>query len=659
VAVPAALPKNGIPRNGSLIILVPSSFRLKARMAHSQPIAVVEREQSLAGSCAVRGGELRRSSQSIGAQSMRSPANMDIIQIDISTKCHHKCSNCTRLIAHQPRREDMPLEAFERAVKSMAGWQAPNRVIGIIAGEPTLHSNFEKISRRFAELWGGPLTDNGRHPIADFNAFAIERMFDRSTGRGLWTSLGQGFYRHYETIMEVYGHWNPNTHESGGRHQALLITRDDYCKATGTSQDEWLANRDKCWVQNMWSATINDKGAYFCEVAAAIDRLYFLGQHAWPVEHGWWQRTPDDFTDQLELCNFCALAQAGPAQLDTLERDIISTQHLDLLAKSGSPALKKKQYELFDAGYHTEQRRIVRQDNYVGDGRRVGVGNTTAFPKRLSGVLVSVGYGKLLAQTLPHNVPQFDELIVVTTAEDLESQDIAIRCGAKLVLSNRCYDDDHAFNKGRMLNDALASLSDPDWVLLTDADIFLNTGLRAFILNHALNPGCMYYTARHDRSKVANQPDSVNMEPNGYFQLFHPRAQTIRGRWPRPMCEEFCSAGSIDSWFWQQWAANKLIPIPDLKVEHLSGQWLGENWNGIEKRKGKWLQLGVLTTKGFSTFLQMTALPDVIKLTDTLYGQSVVIETKDFERYVRLVPSGLEFLGKDIGFRHIHVAYRE
>ena len=31
---------------------------------------------------------------------MRSPAEMDIVQIDISTKCHLACSNCTRLIPH-------------------------------------------------------------------------------------------------------------------------------------------------------------------------------------------------------------------------------------------------------------------------------------------------------------------------------------------------------------------------------------------------------------------------------------------------------------------------------------------------------------------------------------------------------------------------------
>jgi hypothetical protein len=589
---------------------------------------------------------------------MRSPVDMDIVQIDISTKCHLKCSNCTRLIPHQPTRDDMKLEAFEQAVKSMEGWQAPGRVIGVIAGEPTLHHEFEQLSRRFAEIWGGPLTGNGKQPIKDFNQFATERLFDRSTGRGLWTSLGAGFYKHYETIMEVYGHWNPNTHESGGHHQALLITREDYCKSTGLSDDQWLVNRDKCWVQNMWSATVNDKGAYFCEVAASIDRLYFGGSHAWPVEHGWWQRKPEDFKDQLDLCNYCGLAQPGPSQLDILERDIVSEQSRDLLKKAGSPAIKKGNYELFDVAQHTQKRTVDRPDNYVGEPRRVGIGHSSTKPKKLSGVLVCVGYSHQLSQTLPKNVGLFDELVVVTTAEDLPTQALVKEHGASLVISNRCFDDDHSFNKGRMLNDGLAALKDPDWVILTDADITLNPQTRDFLFSHSLNPGCLYFTGRHDHAPVANQSDAVNMEPNGYFQLFHPRALAIRGHWPKPVSEEFCSAGSVDTWFCQQWPLDKMVPIPELCVEHEASRSLGQNWNGIEQSNGKWRQLGVLTTNGFATFLQMSQLPNVIKLTDTLYGQSIIIETGAVNSYVRVVPTGLEFLGRNVGRSHIHVAYK-
>ena len=591
---------------------------------------------------------------------MRSPKDMDIVQIDISTKCHLKCSNCTRLIPHQPKREDMELENFERNVKSMEGWNAPGRVIGIIAGEPTLHSNFEKISRRFAELWGGPVTDNGRLPIKDFNHFATERLFDRSTGRGLWTSLGSGFYKHYETIMEVYGHWNTNTHESGGRHQALLISRDDYKAATGMSDDEWVQNRDKCWVQNMWSASMNDKGAYFCEVAASIDRLYFNGKHAWPVEHGWWQRKPEDFGAQLDLCNYCGLAQPGPAQLDLLERDIVSKQNRDMLAKAGSPAVKKGQYEMFDPALHMEKRVVEKRDNYVGDDRRVGIGNRSTKPHKLSGVVVSVNYGDRLADTLPKNIKLFDQFVVVTSPEDTLTQKVAEEHGATVVLSSRCYEDDHSFNKGRMLNEGLAALKDPDWVILTDADITLNPGTRDFVMENSFNPGCLYFTARQDHSPVAGQNAVVNMEPNGYFQMFNPKALVVRDRFPRFVCEEFCSAGSVDSWFWQQWPRDKVVFVPDLMVQHFASERLGANWNGVAQaqQSGKWRQLGVLTKQGISSFLEMDQFPETLKLTDTRYGQSIICDTRDINTYVKVSPAGLEFMGKQLDWCHIHVAYR-
>lgn len=592
---------------------------------------------------------------------MRSPADMDIVQIDISTKCHLRCSNCTRMIPHQPSREDMPVETFETAVKSMEGWNAPNKLIGIIAGEPTIHSDFEKISRRFSELWGGDDTPNGKAPIRDFNQFAMERLFDRSNGRGLWTSLGAGFYKHYETIMEVYSHWNTNTHESAGQHQALLITRKDYQETTGMSDEQWELNRDDCWVQKLWSATINDKGAYFCEVAGALDRLYFNGKHAWGVEQGWWQRTPEDFKDQLDLCNYCALAQPGPSQLDILERDIISPQSRDMLKKIGSPAVKKDKFEIFDRAFHTEKRQVETRDNYVGDegkGRRVGIGHNSTKPKKLSGVVVSVGYGDDLAETLPHNIALFDEMVVVTSSDDARTQALAKEHGATLVISDRCFEDEHAFNKGRMLNDGVAALKDPDWLLFTDADIILAPQTRELFFAHSWNPGCLYFTGRKDRTPVMGQNDRVNMEPNGYFQLFHPKATAIRDRWPKPLCEEFCSAGGIDSWFWQQWRRDNLIAIPEFAVEHLSSRTLGQNWNGVQPRDGAWRQLGILTTQGFSSFLQMEHLPDVLKLTDTLYGQSVVIELKDLNSYARIVPTGLEFMGKELGGSHIHVAFK-
>ncbi|MBR3458419.1 MAG: hypothetical protein IKH16_09765, partial [Selenomonadaceae bacterium] len=110
-------------------------------------------------------------------------------------------------------------------------------------------------------------------------------------------------------------------------------------KDLGMPDEVWLPLRDKCWVQNEWSASITPKGAFFCEIAAALDML-FDGPGGWKVEPGWWKRTPEEFGDQLHWCEMCGFA------LDTFmrdakeEQDDVSPTLYEKLKAIGSPRLK-------------------------------------------------------------------------------------------------------------------------------------------------------------------------------------------------------------------------------------------------------------------------------------------------------------------------------
>lgn len=588
---------------------------------------------------------------------MRSPSEMDIVQIDITARCHLRCSNCTRGVAHYAKPWEMSLPQFDIAVRSMDGWYKPGNVLGIIGGEPTLHSEFEQIARAFMAMFGGPPTRNARQPIADMQQFVQERLFDRSNGRGLWTSLGPAFYKHFETIVECFSHFNTNTHESAGLHQAMWISRKDYCATTGTSDDEWVANRDKCWVQNMWSATINDRGSYFCEVAGTIDRLLYDGKHAWPVEQGWWQRTPDDFKDQIHLCDHCSLAQPCPSRVDAIERDIVSPSNLVQLEVVGSPAVRKGRVDVFDASFE-EKRTIDTKDNYVGDGVRVSPENRDAHPKRLALVVTCLGRGEELWVTMDRNSVMFDDAVVATFDNEtthLSNHARTVSCPL---------DMESAFNKGRLINTAIESLKNPDWILLSDADIILHPDTGKFLRSHVLNPGCLYYTDRHDVTAadidkpIGQVHGSISREPNGYFQLFNRRALAIRDRWPRVMSESFCSAGGIDSWFMQQWPADKRIHLPNIPVRHiLHGTELGAGWNGAHSDRPCWRQIGMLTNRGLMLLPGATNNPRTmrVKLTDTKDARSTIVEPGQAWP-VRTDADGLWFDGQHIGHCHIHVA---
>src|SRR5207253_301479 len=141
-------------------------------------------------------------------------------------------------------------------------------------------------------------------------------------------------------------------------------------------------------------------------------------------------------------------------------------------------------------------------------------------------------------------------------------------CAFRLVVSDRCYENDDAFNKGKMLNDGLKAIDRPDWIIFTDADIYLSKKLPEYLKTHALNPGVLYGTARYDLDQ-SNLRDATCNEPNGYFQLFNRRALALRERWPAAMSENFCSAGGIDSWFMQQFPPDKRVQIPELAVRHI------------------------------------------------------------------------------------------
>jgi hypothetical protein len=584
---------------------------------------------------------------------MKAPLDSHLIRILVTQNCPKSCSNCQDLAPYAPKDHFMGLDRFAQSVDSLRKWMRPGRVLGVAGGEPTLHPEFEELSLSLQEQLNLPNRTNSRTPIADLNDLALGRLMERDGVVGLWTSLGEGFYRHYETILDVYGHVNIETHGSGKRHQAVMIDRGDYGAVTGQSDEQWLANRDACPTQRAFGPAINDRGAYFCGVAASLDRLLFAGAHAWAPEHDWWKRKVKDFDRQLTLCDYCALAQSVPAQVDKLERDILGRSAQARLA----PLAPTQKYELFSPIHRVGSQVLNDHPFAQGATLRVEPGHASIKPRKLSCVLVSVGYGQALAETLPHNRPLFDQIVVVTTPEDETSRRVAEECGATLVLSRRCFDDDHAFNKGRMLNDGLAALDDPDWVVFTDADILMSDSLRAFVMGNALNPGCLYFTGRKDRTAVFSQHEDANLEPNGYFQLFHPRARSIRHFWPKLVSEEFCSAGSVDSWFFQQWPVNKLILVPELRVEHISSRWLAENWNGIGSKKGRWCQLGLMTVRGLISFRPVKTLPPMLRLTDTIKGEVTMVTPENFYNHVQRTDQGLVYNGRLLGKKHVHIAY--
>lgn len=250
---------------------------------------------------------------------MRSLYEAKAIQVEITNYCSMQCPNCTRFIGHQPKSYFMSLDGIEEALQSLVGFK--NKV-GCMGGEPTLHPEFKEV----CELY---------------------QMYLPKEKRGLWTN-GFNWDKYEDIIRKTFPIknivYNDHSFKYLGYHQPLLIASKDIIK------DEILRKRliDNCWIQKRWSGSINPNGAFFCEVAAAMDLLFDL-KGGWKVERDWWRKKPEDFQDQVDLyCGLCSAAIPFSKEVYKSKLEYASPSILELRGFKRFVIFYNKEYTLED-----------------------------------------------------------------------------------------------------------------------------------------------------------------------------------------------------------------------------------------------------------------------------------------------------------------------
>lgn len=233
---------------------------------------------------------------------MRAILDADTLQIDTTNACVLRCSGCTHLCGHHREPFMMSLEEFKRVVDSLEGY--PN-MVGIIGGEPLLV------------------------PWAAEEFRYLRSKFPREQ-LGLWSVFphGEKYVRLREVIVETFGNILLNDHTRPDiMHAPVLVASGEFFD----NKDDLFVAADACWVQNQWSPSVTDKGAFFCEVAGELDQL-FDGPGGWEVKPGWWKRTPKDFTEQIERwcpkCGACMPLERRSSQEEVCD---ISEGNFELL----------------------------------------------------------------------------------------------------------------------------------------------------------------------------------------------------------------------------------------------------------------------------------------------------------------------------------------
>ena len=197
-------------------------------------------------------------------------------------------------------------------------------------------------------------------------------------------------------------------------------------------------------------------------------------------------------------------------------------------------------------------------------------------------IMVCVDYGDLLAVTLPYNRHHFEEVCVVTTWNDEETECIARMSDCLRYYTNEFYEDGAIFNKWMALESALDVFERKGLMCIMDPDVLWPKDIgpaHQFAFDRLYTPRRRILddvTAEiPDEKDWKNLPLFSEREFAGYSQIFH----ADDPRLPEPPWHEqdWIHAGGADSAFQNLWKPEEKIR-PEWEVLHLGRP--GLNWCG-------------------------------------------------------------------------------
>lgn len=223
-------------------------------------------------------------------------------------------------------------------------------------------------------------------------------------------------------------------------------------------------------------------------------------------------------------------------------------------------------------------------------------------------IVTCANYGDYLAETLPHTLQHFDRVLVVTSPQDVETQELCRRLSVPYYASDVFFQDGGKFNKARGIDFGVGFVRYNEWIVQLDADTWLPPTTRRMLDLIPLDEECIYGIDRvdcvgwdawkaflsgghlgHDymcRTPVPGNrkfplldriaiKDYQGWTPIGYFQMWHGKHQR---RYPIAKGD----AEHTDVLHAIQWPRAKRVLIPEIIGVHLQAQPapLGANWKG-------------------------------------------------------------------------------
>jgi hypothetical protein len=201
-------------------------------------------------------------------------------------------------------------------------------------------------------------------------------------------------------------------------------------------------------------------------------------------------------------------------------------------------------------------------------------------------IIPSVDYGDYLYTTLPQWIDliptERSNFTVVTVPNDLETQNVAVHNGVRVITTDLWYNNGHKFDKAAAMDRAIVGALEGEVILCLDADVHPVSG-SAFPRIDQIDREVLYGCVRlNDKGHIEPPANIPHIKRNGrgdapescggYFQLFRYNYQRKFGSYP--------TAAEYDYRFAFSFPRAKTINF--IRVKHLGQRRV--NWEGRNRR---------------------------------------------------------------------------
>jgi len=149
----------------------------------------------------------------------------------------------------------------------------------------------------------------------------------------------------------------------------------------------------------------------------------------------------------------------------------------------------------------------------------------------ITAILPCVNYSDYLIETLPTLKDLVDNIYIITTYDDIETQELCRKTSTNFIAREPTTP---TFKRGVYINYGFKNITKKGWFLVTDADVAFPKKAKE-IYNEQLDKKCLYGVLRHKCHKYSEwidyqkngtkyNWDILKSKPQvgmGYFQLFH------------------------------------------------------------------------------------------------------------------------------------------